>query len=74
MAQLHSDPLADIHDLQLSDTGTADNNLPTISLHKSLQSRHLMYSSDRKLPQVQDTPGIRSVNLKMKQLMHGVKP
>ena len=29
MAKLHSDALSDLSDFELSDSGTADNNLPT---------------------------------------------
>jgi hypothetical protein len=36
MAKLHSDALSDLSDLELSDSGTADNNLPTTYPCKSL--------------------------------------
>jgi len=49
MAELHSYALSDLSDLELSDSGTDDNNLPTTCTCKNLQSCHLMYSRDSEL-------------------------
>jgi len=46
MAKLHSDALSDQSDLELSDGGTDDNNLPTTCTCKNLQPCHLMYNRD----------------------------
>jgi len=46
MAKLHSDALSDQSDLELSDSGKDDNNLPTTCTCKNLQTCHLMYSRD----------------------------
>jgi len=43
MAKLHSDAMSDLSDLEMSDSGTADNNLPTTCTSKNLQSCPLMY-------------------------------
>jgi hypothetical protein len=44
MANPHLDVLSDLSDLELSESGTADNNLPVTYTCEKLQSCHLMYS------------------------------
>jgi hypothetical protein len=44
MEKLHLDVLSDLSDLELSESGTADNNLPITCTCENLQSCHLMCS------------------------------